>query len=122
MSFVFNVLNSYLGLLNRYPAELNIKWTTFGKDPVTNETFDRRLTGPSILLLLMKGYSIKIFEKLNTKLKRQAMSKKMHLIKKMDIFQDYSYPKPFPRDKFLKLPDGSPNQAYLMLATKGTGE
>ena len=107
--------------MSRYPAELNIQWNTLGQDPVTNETFVRRIPGQSILSLLKNGYLLKVFEKLNTKPKRQQMSKRMYLMKKMDIFKDYSYPTPFPRDKFLKLPDGSPNQAYLMLGTKGTG-
>ena len=39
----------------------------------------------------------------------------------MDLFKDYTHPDPFPVDMFLRLPSGSPNQAYLMLGTKGTG-
>ena len=39
----------------------------------------------------------------------------------MDIFKEYAHPKPFPTDMFLKLPDGLPDQAYIMLGQKGTG-
>ena len=108
--------------MQRYPAELNITWATLAKDPITNETFIKRMTGPDILSLVKKGYLIKVFEKLNANLKRENMSKRMLLRYKMDLFKDYSYPKPFPKDMFLRLPHGSPNQAYLMLGTKGTGE
>ena len=80
------------------------------------------MTGPDILTLLKKDYSVKIFEKLNAALKKKAFSKRMSLMYKMDIFEDYSYPQPFPADKFLRLPHGSPDQAYLMLGTKATGK
>ena len=79
------------------------------------------MTGPRILSLLKENYSLKVFEKLNTRLKRENMSKRMSLTYKMDIFNDYSYPHPFPTDKFLNLPQGSPDQAYIFLGTKGTG-
>ena len=111
----------YPGLLRRYPTELNITWDTVGKDPVTNERFVRPLTGDDILSLLKKNYSIKIFQRLNAGLKRQDFSKRMILKLKMDIFEYYSFPQPFPADKFLRLPNGSPDQAYLMLGTKTTG-
>ena len=112
----------YLGLLRRYPTELNITWNTVGKDPITNERFLRRCRGDDILSLLKKNYSLKIFERLNTGLKRQGLSKRMMLKLKMDIFKDYSFPQPFPADKFLRLPNGSPDQAYLILGTIATGK
>ena len=112
----------YIGLLRRYPTELNITWDTVGKDPVTNERFVRPLTGDDILSLLKKNYSIKIFQRLNAGLKRQDFSKRMILKLKMDIFEDYSFPQPFPADKFLRLPNGSPDQAYLILGTTATGK
>ena len=121
MSLIFYIY-LYVGLLQRYPAELNITWTTVAKDPITNDTFLRDMTGPDILSLLKKDYSIKVFEALNSGLKRESMSKRMSLMYKMDLFKDYSHPEPFPEDMFLRLPNGSPNQAYLMLGTKGTGE
>ena len=120
--YLYKVLYSYSGVLNRYPNNLNITWNTVGKDPITNDMFFRRTTGADIMSLLKRNYSIKVFERLNSSLKRKKMSKRTSYIYKMDIFKDYSYPQPFPLDKFLRLPDGSPNQAYLMLGTKGTGK
>ena len=78
------------------------------------------MTGPSILSLQKRGYSLKIFEKLYAGLKKENMSKRMSLMYKMDIFKDYSFPQPLPMDKFLRLPR-LPDQAYLILGTKGTG-
>ena len=80
------------------------------------------MAGPDILALIKNDTKLKVFERLNTALKRKEMSKRTSLMYKMDIFKDYSYPQPFPMDKFLRLADGSPNQAYLMLGTKGTGK
>ena len=108
--------------MNRYPANLNITWRTFGKDPRTNEKFLGRKTGSDILSRLKNDYSLKVFEQLNAGLKTKHLSKKMSLIHKMDIFEDYTFPQPFPTDKFLRLPNGSPDQAYLMLGTKTTGK
>ena len=117
-----NVLYSYLGILNRYPAELNVTWTTYRKDPKTNESFIGQMTSSDILSRLKRDWSIKVFEKLNAGLKKKYLSKRKSLSYKMDIFDDYTFPQPFPTDKFLRLPNGSPDQAYLMLGTKTTGK
>ena len=111
----------YLGLLRRYPNDLNITWTTVGKAQITNERFLLRLTGNEILSLLKEDYSLKIFEKLNSRLRRTRMSKRMSLKLKMDIFEDFSFPKPFPVDKFLRLHNGPLDQAYVILGTAATG-
>ena len=79
------------------------------------------MTGSNVLSRLNQGHLIKVFETLNADLKGKHMSTNMSLRHKMDLFHDYSHPKPFPDDMFLRLPHGSPNQAYLILATKGTG-
>ena len=50
------------------------------------------------------------------------MSRRTALRLKMDLLDEYSLPRPFPNDMFLRLPDGSPDQAYLMLGQKGTGK
>ena len=122
VSIICNGSYLYLGLLKRYPTELNITWNTYGKDPLTNERFLQRLRGDDILSLLKKNYSSKIFEKLYAGMKRQGLSKRMILKLKMDIFKDYSFPQPLPADKFLRLPNGSPDQAYLILGTAATGK
>ena len=71
--------------------------------------------------VLEKNFTIKVFEKLHSSMKKINMSKRRFLLHKMDLFKDYSHPDPFPVDMFLRLPLGSPDQAYLMLGTKGTG-
>ena len=38
----------------------------------------------------------------------------------LDLFDEYSFPKPMPEDEFTKF-NVAPNMAYLMLATAGTG-
>ena len=122
ISIFCNVSYSCLGILTRYPAELNITWSTIGKDPITNERFSRRMTGVDILSRLKRNCSLKVFEKLHAGLKTKYLSKRSSLIYKMDIFDDYTFPQPFPPDKFLRLPNGLPDQAYLMLGTKATGK
>ena len=94
---------------------------TFGKDPRTNEKFLGRKTGSDILSRLKNDYSLKVFEQLNAGLKTKHLSKKMSLIYKMDIFEDYSFPQPFPADKFLRLPNRDLDQAYVILGTAATG-
>ena len=49
------------------------------------------------------------------------MSRKSFYANKLDLFKEYEYPKPLPTDYFLRLPDGSPAQSYLVLGQKGTG-
>ena len=80
------------------------------------------MSGTDILSRLKQNYSLNVFERLNSRLKTTYLSKRSSLIYKMDIFDDYTFPQPFPPDKFLRLPHGSPDQAYLMLGTKMTGK
>ena len=96
-------------------------WNAVVRNAGKNESFHRGIEGHELLSFLDKNYSIKVFEKLNAKLKRKTMSKRKYLQSKMDLFEDYSHPKTFPPDMFLRLPLGLPNQAYLILGTKGTG-
>ena len=96
-------------------------WNAIVRKDSKNESQHGGIEGHELLSLLNKNYTIKVFERLNAKLKRQNMSKRMYLWSKMDLFKDYSHPKTFPPDMFLRMPSGSPNQAYLILGTKGTG-
>ena len=100
---------------------MNVTWNAVVKNPSKNESFHGGLSGHELISFLDQNYTIKIFEKLNSKLKRQNMSKRMYLWSKMDLFQEYSHPKTFPQDMFLRMPLGSPNQAYVILGTEGTG-
>ena len=96
-------------------------WNAVVRNAGKNESFHRGIEGHELLSFLDKNYSIKVFEKLNAKLKRKNISKRKYLRSKVDLFEDYSHPKTFPPDMFLRLPLGLPNQAYLILGTKGTG-
>ena len=49
------------------------------------------------------------------------MSQEEALSLKMDHLDEYDYTKPFPKDMFLRLPVGAPDQAYVILGQKGTG-
>ena len=120
--FHYNFLHpQQIGILNRYPKKLNVTWNALAINPLTNETFHGSIPGHELLAFLDKNFTIKVFEKLHSSMKRINMSKRMFLWHKMDLFKDYLPPDPFPVDMFLRLPLGSPNQAYFMLGTKGTG-
>ena len=111
-----------IGLLNRYPPEWNVYWsTTYRHESQNYSGFLEKITGHKILSLLKEGYVIKIFERLKASLKRLKLSKKEYLTNKMDLFEDYQFPKPFPPDMLLKLPR-TPNHAYLILGQQGTGK
>ena len=70
------------GLLNRYPAELNITFTTTTN---TNDIFLRgRMTGNNKLLRLKEGHSVRVFEALNAGLKKENTLERISLIHKMD--------------------------------------
>ena len=111
----------FAGLLQRYPPDLDEGWRSTVKDPLTNVTYHRTVKGSDLADLYDQNCTIKVFHILETSKKRKSMSKRKALQLKMDLFDDYSYPKPFPKDMFLRLPNGSPDQAYLVLGQKGTG-
>ena len=110
------------GLLSRYPPEMNVSWVAITRHASSNYTGRiSRIPGHHILYLYETNHTVKVFEKLSASLKRKNMSKKKYLYQKMDLFHEYSHPKPFPRDMYLSLPGGSPDGAYLILGQKGTG-
>ena len=100
---------------------MNVTWKVMTTSLITKTASKSRLEGHKILSLQAKNHAIKVFEKLPSGLKRENMSRDMLLKLKMDLLKEYGHPKPFPTDKFLKLPSGSPDQAYLILGQKGTG-
>ena len=102
---------------------MNVTWLAVTRHPSSNYSGTQSKTsGHSILRLYKENYTIKIFETLSASLKRFNMSKRLFLEKKMDLFREYGYPKPFPKDMFLRLPEGkAPDSAYLVLGQRGTG-
>ena len=104
---------------------MNVTWVTALRHTSSNYSGRvLRVPGHYILSLYEKNYTIKVFEKLSVSRKRGYMymsTRKFHSLK-MDLVQEYAHPKPFPTDMFLKLPNGSPDQAYVILGQKGTGK
>ena len=102
---------------------MNVTWRTSLRHASTNYLAKQlNLPGHSILSLVDQNYTVAVFEKLSTSKKKKSLSTEQFLLLKMDLFKDYTHPKPFPTDMFLRLPNGSPDQAYVFLAQKGTGK
>ena len=116
------MLNKLIGLLSRYTAKMNVPWRSVVKNSSTNEYTIGPRTGHQLLLLQQQNHTIKVLEKLNSGLKRTHMSNKEYLALKMDLLNEYAHPAPFPADMFLRLPNGSPDQAYIILGQIGTGK
>ena len=125
-----NLFTTDLGLLTRYPATANVTWNAVFRHKSTGYKGSRKkLPGHDILSLHGANYTIKIFDRLKDMRyrfdKRRGMSKRMARGMKLDLLDDYEHPKQFPRDMFLRLPNGSPyrpDQEYLIMGQKGTGE
>ena len=101
---------------------MDVRWNTVTRHVSSNYSGTHwKIPGNQIISLYESKYTIKLFDRLSAGLKRNNMSKKRFLQEKMDLFMEYSYPKPFPTDMFLRLPKGSPDAAYLILGQKGTG-
>ena len=101
---------------------MNVTWKSMVKSYGTNEYAIGPLTGRQLLLLRQQNHTIKVFDRLYSGLKRKNLSKRRALSLKMDLLNEYTHPTPFPRDMFLRLPNGSPNQAYIMLGQVQTGK
>ena len=104
---------------------MNVTWVTSVRHSSRNYSGTvLRVPGHYILSLYEKNYTIKVFEKLSVSRKQGYMymsTRKFHSLK-MDLIKEYQHPKPFPTDMFLSLPNGSPDQAYVILGQKGTGK
>ena len=96
-------------------------WTTATRSSENDFGSLQKLAGHEILSLYRKNYTIKVFEKLHGRENGASMSKKKWLGMKMDLYEDYDHPKPFPADKHLRLSKKPPTLGYLMLGQKGTG-
>ena len=101
---------------------MNVTWKSGVKNYATNEYTIGPRTGHELLLLWKLNHTVKVFDRLYTGLKRKKLSKKRALSLKMDLLNEYTHPTPFPTDMFLRLPNGSPSQAYIMLGQIGTGK
>ena len=73
------------------------------------------------IIINENGFIIKIFEKIEASFKRVEMSKTEYIMRKLDLLEEYQFPKPLPPDMLLKMPKPS-DHAYLVLGQKGTGQ
>ena len=101
---------------------MNVTWKSTLKNKARDTYTSERLTGHQLLFLRKQNHTIKVFDRLYSGLKRANLSKRRALSLKMDLLNEYTHPTPFPTDMFLRLPNGSPNQAYIMLGQIGTGK
>ena len=98
-------------------------WSTISRHASTNYSGTlQNVPAHDILSLYKDNYILKIFERLPASLKRKNMSRRRALLMKMDLFNEYAHPKPFPKDMFLRLNEGSPDQAYVILGQRSTGK
>ena len=112
----------YKDLLTRYPRSwIEVNWSTTARKSKNDLGTISKLSGHEIMALYRKNYTIKVFEKLHRRQINSHFSKKKWLGLKMDLYDEYDHPKPFPTDRYLRLPDTQPTQAYVMLGQKGTG-
>ena len=78
------------------------------------------MNSESVKIALNNGYLVKIFQKLRKDAK--GWTEDINVAKELmlDLLYEYSLPKPMPEDEFYNFHVDT-NQAYLMLATAGTG-
>ena len=101
---------------------MNVTWTAITRHPSKDYIASLwKVPGHYLLSLYERNYTIKVFDGLPAALKKKVLSKYKELALKMDLFKEYSYPKPFPPDMFVRLPPGMQNQAYVILGHKNTG-
>lgn len=100
-------------LLHRYASE----WTTVYNVANKENCKSGDLNGRRIYELIKKGYFVRVFHQLWKSQKGWQKNEKKY---KLDLIDDYTYPKPFPKDMFDDLYSDS-DQAYIMLATAETG-
>ena len=113
-----------LGLLTRYPEELNVSWITISRHQSTNYsgTF-WRVPGHYVWSLYKRNHTLKIYAPFKSAIDASFMSQKKVLNMKLDILQEFGYPSPIPKNMFLKLSRGLSNQqSSVILAGKGTGK
>ena len=119
---MFLTLTIFLGLLSRYPPGVNIPFNTVYRHASTNYSKTLEfISWHDVLLLMKKGFIIKIFDKLKASLKGLNMPKAQYLSLKLDLLDEYRFPRPMPPDMMLKRPRGS-DHAYLILGQQGTGK
>ena len=112
-------------LLDRYHSGIKMNksittWRTTFQTVKDGELKNRYLTSNEVKNAINSGYFVKIMDMLKKSSKGWADEEYEIKYLKLDLFDEYSFPMPMPDDEYLSYHVDS-DQAYLMLATSGTG-
>ena len=112
-------------LLDRYHSGIKMNksittWRTTFQTVKDGELKNRYLTSNEVKNAINSGYFVKIMDMLKKSSNGWADEEYEIKYLKLDLFDEYSFPMPMPDDEYLSYHVDS-DQAYLMLATSGTG-
>ena len=106
-------------LLDRYRL-FEEPWDSYFQKNIEWPIESKHLNSESVKFAINNGYLVKVFQKLWKDNKGWTEDDNRAKELMLDLFDEYSFPKPMPEDEFTKF-NVAPNMAYLMLATAGTG-
>ena len=107
-------------LFDRYQSLKSNPWDSYFQKTVEGPIHEKHLNTQSVKFAFDNGYLIKVFKKLQKDAKGWTEDKDEAKELMLDLFDDYSFPKPMPDDEFYNFHVDT-NQAYLLLATAETG-
>ena len=112
-------------LLDRYHSDLKMNksittWDTSFQKTIDGKITGRKLTSNEVKNAINSGYFVKMMHKLMKNFKGWVEEEYDVIKYKLDLLDEYSFPMPMPEDEFYNYHVDS-TQAYLMLATPGTG-
>ena len=108
-------------LFDRYQSLKSKPWDSYFQKTVKGSIHEQHLNTQSVKFAFNNGYLIKVFKKLQKDAKGWTEDKDEAMELMLDLFDDYSFPKPLPEDEFYDFHVDT-NQAYLLLSTEGTGK
>ena len=83
--------------------------------------YSKDLKSKEVKYLINKGYFVKVFQSLPKSEIGWIYGKTEYKQYMLELMEEYAFPEPMPEDLFQKYHTVS-DQAYLMLATAGTGK
>ena len=107
---------TFENLLNRY--DLNNYWYTSYSKSENDPWEDQYLNKEAIWNLVNNDYNVKVFHRLDKHMKGWVNNETNW---KLDLMDEYSFPYPMSKDLFEDV-HVSTDQAYVMVATPGTGK
>ena len=115
-----NLLNRYNNITIDGNADFHFPWTTHYQETIDGSLKNEIFTSSQVKDLMSAGYFVKIIQQLPKRLKGWVHGKRALKTFGLDLLDEYAFPQPMPKDKFYDYHEDT-NQAYLMLATEGTG-